>query len=102
MGSGTVDAIRVVLQDPGADRLDILSSAAEDPPSHLPPLFVAVSSRDPAKVDLLLESGARLDVRGPDGLPILMHAYRQRQIGLADHLFSPGADFRAADHFATR
>ena len=127
--TGTIDALRAVLQDLGADRLDVLNSAvgdepsdlspmflavsragrpdvldsaAGDEPSDLPPLFVAVSSGDPAKVDLLLEGGARLDVRGPNDLPILMHAYRERQIAFVNHLIARGADFRAMNQFGTR
>ena len=66
--TGTVDVLRRLLQDLGADRLDLLNAPVGDEASPLPPLFVAVSSGDPAKVDLLIEGGARLDVRDENGV----------------------------------
>ena len=67
-----------------------------------PPLLLAVKNRQPALVSLLLDAGARLEVRDHIRRTPLFLAYANSDLAMAALLMSRGADTRARNKLGTR
>jgi len=88
---GDPDMVQTLI-DHGAD-LDSTFGENQSPCLHY-----AVLSRQPAVVDLLLDSGQDVDVRDVGGRTALMRAAEQGDREMAAHLIDKGADVNAVDN----